>query len=98
MLASVTDHLHHTGFGIVPSGFDAATIDRIAAEVDALRPRRDGAGARNLFDLALIRELALAPQIMGLVEKVLGSRSAAVAPSGSTRRQMPTGKCRGIKI
>ncbi len=78
MLASVTDHLDRTGFTLIPSGFDGATLDRIAGAVDTTRPTRHGAGARNLFDLALIREIALAPQIMGLVQEVLGPKSAAV--------------------
>jgi ectoine hydroxylase-related dioxygenase (phytanoyl-CoA dioxygenase family) len=78
MPASVTDRLDRTGFAIVPSRFDEATIDRIAGEVDTIHPTRHGAGARNLFDLAVIRGLALTPQIMKLVEEVLGPKSAAV--------------------
>ena len=78
MPASVADQLNSTGFAVIPSGFDAATLDRIAGETDAIRPTRHGAGARNLLDLAPIRDVALAPQIMGLVENVLGSSSAAV--------------------
>lgn len=78
MPRSLKDELHRDGFAIVPSRFDVATLDRIACAAEGLPTTRHGAGARNLLDCDVIRDLALNPGITSLVEQILGRGCFAV--------------------
>src|SRR5215471_10042603 len=78
MSPPLSAELDHSGFAIRPSCVDPGILAQLARQVEAIALTHHHAGARNLFQLSVVRTIALSPRVVDLVEQVLGPRSAAV--------------------
>ena len=67
--------IEENGFAILPRLFSEEYLDRLLQEMNELAPRRSRAGVRHALGLPPVAALAREPQMMKLVQGILGPKA-----------------------
>jgi ectoine hydroxylase-related dioxygenase (phytanoyl-CoA dioxygenase family) len=79
MLNSIERAIERDGFIIIDRYLDCSTVDRLIQDIASLHPHSNRAGMRNLLELSpSIQRLAASPEILTLVEPILGNTARVV--------------------